>query len=741
MPLVSNQAKPPKPTLLSRSQTTPDLLSHNDLLNRNSHSTQNDRTVQFVGDKEVSEDNDTPPSPSICRSPSWSNYGKERHRKEKEQKVADKSKTGATKAGKRLSKKPPAAMETQRMSAALRTSPGNSPVSPSTTQSHSRRSSSEDRRSSITSIGSSFMEYMRPSSRKCTQSRQPSPVENEKKLPDGSTPELAPKNNSSADITQNLPKPTNDSSIASLKRSQHLGTPTSKDSQSTSSIRSQQPATPPSSRSSQEPILLANNQTHFTSDDTRNRKQESLHNHDYQYPISIGKSSDETSKSKSGNIHSAPCPVSRTDNSVYNDRSYVQKQRMHQQQRSIAGYKDELAVGDFCAPLQWPPTPKDSTESIANSQKTVTVEKEGSTKEAIEEDDPLDDTFSWYNASLAEEARLVRKKGTNEHRPSKSDTRVTVLKDSELTEVLTPPSIERTNNVSSKSSPALVSSNTSGSLVLNESNNVKRKSTNASKPKYVIQPDRVASEAIIEGVQEDGLDRQKSLHRHHSDPELIVSADPPQLPSLDFLPELKHQPLVKPKRDSAGRDSVLRATTDTAVVPTTSQFPVPVSKLDFSPPSSVSTLQTMVKPTPIPPFPSKLPALEKERSSKRSSSAIPSPLRLSPSPSPSSGALSPKPLAKMFVICCRCKYWHDMPSRLYEAMAIPRNIVDGDKIAKSIGARRWSDSGREKEKGKGKEGCEGKVYTEVTCPWCAHGMSTACCAGWTAVVYLHERHH
>ncbi|KAI5781487.1 hypothetical protein EDC01DRAFT_240055 [Geopyxis carbonaria] len=63
----------------------------------------------------------------------------------------------------------------------------------------------------------------------------------------------------------------------------------------------------------------------------------------------------------------------------------------------------------------------------------------------------------------------------------------------------------------------------------------------------------------------------------------------------------------------------------------------------------------------------------------------------------------PKPIAKLFVICCRCKYWHDLPSAMYRGM-----VENG-------GATR--------------------------CPYCLHGMETACCSGYTCVVYMHQRHH
>jgi len=55
---------------------------------------------------------------------------------------------------------------------------------------------------------------------------------------------------------------------------------------------------------------------------------------------------------------------------------------------------------------------------------------------------------------------------------------------------------------------------------------------------------------------------------------------------------------------------------------------------------------------------------------------------------------SSKPIAKLFVICCKCKYWHDLPSIMYRAM-----VENG-------GATR--------------------------CPYCLHGMEASCCSGYVA---------
>ncbi|KAH6711678.1 hypothetical protein BKA61DRAFT_487039 [Leptodontidium sp. MPI-SDFR-AT-0119] len=88
---------------------------------------------------------------------------------------------------------------------------------------------------------------------------------------------------------------------------------------------------------------------------------------------------------------------------------------------------------------------------------------------------------------------------------------------------------------------------------------------------------------------------------------------------------------------------------------------------------------------------------------------------LEEAPNPLNG---PDPIAKMFVVCCQCKYFHDMPSKIYECMAKPDNVVTDNDL-----------------------GVSGVISTSVKCPWCGHGMSTSCCAGYAAVVYLREKLH
>lgn len=76
-------------------------------------------------------------------------------------------------------------------------------------------------------------------------------------------------------------------------------------------------------------------------------------------------------------------------------------------------------------------------------------------------------------------------------------------------------------------------------------------------------------------------------------------------------------------------------------------------------------------------------------------------------------------VAKVFVECCGCKYYHDMPSKLYDAMVNPNVILSPSDRSDFAGA----------------------ISMTVKCPWCKHAMSTSCCAGLAAMVYVKERLH
>ena len=221
-------------------------------------------------------------------------------------------------------------------------------------------------------------------------------------------------------------------------------------------------------------------------------------------------------------------------------------------------------------------------------------------------------------------------------------------------------------------------------------------------------------EVVVESTTEEGLVRKTSIKRPRSNPQLQTQTTVTNpLPSLDFLPQLKHQPLVKRQPHF-----------------------LPVAKDRFPPvPKDYATIKSMANKTAAP---SNAPDLKLiPRSPLRTPSQFPVPGRtfnrsstevgtVSFGKGPIAEGMEAKPMAKLFVICCKCKFWHDLPSKLYEAMALPKELHKDDNVAGG--------------KGKGKV-TGARLETAVKCPWCEHAMTTWCCQGWTTVVYLHERHH
>ncbi|KAI1375391.1 hypothetical protein F4677DRAFT_454976 [Hypoxylon crocopeplum] len=120
-------------------------------------------------------------------------------------------------------------------------------------------------------------------------------------------------------------------------------------------------------------------------------------------------------------------------------------------------------------------------------------------------------------------------------------------------------------------------------------------------------------------------------------------------------------------------------------------------------------LQEARKAAPIPPVPASR-ALRPHYAHKNSSNSVRGTV--------ASPETRSDPIAKMLVECCNCKFFHDMPSRVYECMAKPDSLVE-DKLL----------------------GVSATITTMVKCPWCAHGMTTQCCSGYAAVVYLKEKLH
>ncbi|KAI2469311.1 hypothetical protein F4781DRAFT_422081 [Annulohypoxylon bovei var. microspora] len=186
--------------------------------------------------------------------------------------------------------------------------------------------------------------------------------------------------------------------------------------------------------------------------------------------------------------------------------------------------------------------------------------------------------------------------------------------------------------------------------------------------------------------------------------------------STNFLPDMKQQSLYSKKTkagvssislpnsppaelvDGAPRKSALRSRKNSSNSEENSAL---VS-------TGAAYLQEARKGVPIPPVPTSR-TLRPHYTHKNSSNSV---------KGPGTPEGRSEPLAKMLVECCNCKFFHDMPSRVYECMAKPDSLVE-DKLL----------------------GVSATITTMVKCPWCAHGMTTQCCSGYAAVVYLKEKLH
>ncbi|KAK7953457.1 hypothetical protein PG988_014151 [Apiospora saccharicola] len=208
--------------------------------------------------------------------------------------------------------------------------------------------------------------------------------------------------------------------------------------------------------------------------------------------------------------------------------------------------------------------------------------------------------------------------------------------------------------------------------------------------------------------------------RHTLPPKAHSAVD---LPATSFLPPLRHQPLHPRKAKMRGSSTSLPTSLPNSPPPEldpeapalrpismkSSRKSSSTSQDSQQSPASASAayLQEARKTVPVHPL-----------SSRALRPVYPPKGALPPAVRPASPERRGEPMAKMLVECCNCKFFHDMPSRVYECMAKPDSVVE-DKLL----------------------GVSATITTMVKCPWCAHGMTTQCCAGYAAVVYLKEKLH
>ena len=811
---------------------------------------------------------------------------KERKEMEKKSKKdEEKQRVASQKATKRLSKRPPAAMETQRMPAALsRPSASSTSRSASPSQDVSRQTSKEDRRSSFTSL-SSLKRFSRTSSNSSASSQAPSPP-SWKRISDtvpqlGKLVGIESHSRKGSASTQGSKHSDGDEAYVSdivsfayqLEASQEapygvsmkgintarFSLPSAKPLSSGTSAAKRIDGKSPRGRNSPQKHGVIHTSPEETTQQTivvTSSKKKDEVKPSYHYPPFVRPRVDEAARKREIQAavardlekfrRSPPTPPHSSFPSItsfvsrpsQDGSSYVHKQRMYQQRRSISGYQDEMAVKDAIDPARqnavssrgktnMPPTPNASSESFSDDRKAVrNKQNDVSIFEPLSSED---DTTDGYHRYLAEESQKSSGKTTKrERRNSKAERMLgerskspdkstsanparkldqaptipnTIPSWTPLTVDVTPNSsiaddenkpnlpknvaIQPTSNKEEKSnnpprdhsrsrttssqiltqdirplgfprsstSPALKTAENLRPNVpvppteppsVKQTESTEREKPSASSADSTDQsksapPEQVKTspEVVVEGVDGDGLVRRTSIKRPRSDPNLLISANNEPLPSLDFLPQLKHQPLTKPKRMSPAKVTFAPIPESAVVTSPLSQSPRPSSALSLSAPTTPATIQSKPSPSFASAAARRLSPTSSpsKRTSMLSPPSTPFTMNSKDGNSANDAALATKPLAKMFVICCKCKFWHDLPSKLYEAMALPRTITTGDGVAQSVGAKNGFGS-----IGKGK-GIAGKVFTEVRCPWCEHGMSTVCCAGWTAIVYLHQRHH
>ncbi|CRG91512.1 hypothetical protein PISL3812_08561 [Talaromyces islandicus] len=105
-----------------------------------------------------------------------------------------------------------------------------------------------------------------------------------------------------------------------------------------------------------------------------------------------------------------------------------------------------------------------------------------------------------------------------------------------------------------------------------------------------------------------------------------------------------------------------------------------------------------------------------------------------------------KYLAKIFVVCCQCNFWHDIPSALYAKMIIPEQLLFTEQRPESGAEKRLSGQKRDSAAknqpvSSPRNSPETTPDNTVQCCWCSHPMAKACCTGWTTMVHLLEKHH
>ena len=242
----------------------------------------------------------------------------------------------------------------------------------------------------------------------------------------------------------------------------------------------------------------------------------------------------------------------------------------------------------------------------------------------------------------------------------------------------------------------------------------------ASTPSLVASPTSVSFADELKEATDELIRVPEHPRRQTLPPKAHSAID---LPATSFLPPLRHQPLNPRKAKMRGSSTSLltslpnspppelnaeaQALRPTSLKPSRNNSSISQDSQQSPTSASAAYLQEARKTVPIHPL-----------SSRALRPVYPPKGTIPPAPRSSSPDKKGEPVAKMLVECCNCKFLHDMPSRVYECMAKPDSVVE-DKLL----------------------GVSATITTMVKCSWCAHGMTTQCCAGYAAVIYLKEKLH
>ncbi|RJE20869.1 hypothetical protein PHISCL_06792 [Aspergillus sclerotialis] len=120
-------------------------------------------------------------------------------------------------------------------------------------------------------------------------------------------------------------------------------------------------------------------------------------------------------------------------------------------------------------------------------------------------------------------------------------------------------------------------------------------------------------------------------------------------------------------------------------------------------------------------------------------------------------------VAKVFVVCCHCGFWHDVPSEIFAKLShtsvSPNPRGRGSPAHETNGELRRNFPERPEERSPEphintsfNQASRKKTIAQlpdssyasssvVHCSWCDHIISSSCCQGWHTVVNLRERHN